>query len=105
MADTQRTLIEAVVVERDLRFTLDELCRACPAEPSFVLALVEEGLLRPSGSGPDDWQFEGAALARARTASRLARDLQLSVDAMALVLTLLDEIDELGARLRRAGLR
>jgi len=104
MADTQRTAIEAVVIERDLRFTFVDLCRVCAAEPSFIAALVEEGLLRPSGSGPDDWQFEGAALARARTARRLARDLQLGVDAVALVFELLDEIETLKTRLRRAGL-
>ena len=105
MADTHHTVIEAVVVEHDLRFTFADLCRACAAEPSFIAALVDEGLLRPSGSGPDDWQFEGTALARARTAWRLARDLQLSVDTMALVFGLLDEIDALKTRLRRAGLQ
>jgi chaperone modulatory protein CbpM len=101
MADTERTVIEAVIVEDGLRFTFAELCRACAAQPSFIAALVDEGLLRPSGSGPDDWQFEGSALARARTAWRLTRDLQLGVDAVALVLGLLDEIDALETRLRR----
>jgi chaperone modulatory protein CbpM len=105
MTDTERTVIEAVVVEHDHRFTFAELCRACAAQPSFVAALVDEGLLQPRGSGPDDWQFEGAALARARTAWRLSRDLQLGVDAMALVLKLLDDIDALESRLHRAGLR
>jgi chaperone modulatory protein CbpM len=104
MADAQRTVVEAVIVEDELRFTLADLCRACSAQPSFVVALVDEGLLHPSGSGPDDWQFEGTALARARTAWRLARDLELGVEAMALVLGLLDEIDALEKRLRRAGL-
>jgi chaperone modulatory protein CbpM len=105
MADTRRTLIDAMVIEHDLRFTLADLCHACGAEPSFIRALVDEGLLRPSGSRPDDWQFEEAALARARTAMRLARDLQLELDAMAVVLGLLDEIETLRMRLRRAGLQ
>lgn len=104
MTDSERTVIEAVVVEHDLRFSLADLCRACAAEPSFIAALVDEGLLSPRGSGPDDWQFEGTALVRARTAWRLQRDLQLGVDAMALVVGLLDEIDTLKTRLRRAGL-
>jgi chaperone modulatory protein CbpM len=104
MADAQHTVVEAVVVEDGIRFTLADLCRACAAQPSFVVALVDEGLLHPIGSGPAEWQFEGAALARTRMAWRLARDFELGVDAMALVLGLLDEIDTLEKRLRRAGL-
>jgi chaperone modulatory protein CbpM len=42
-------------------------------------------------------------LRRARTALRLARDLELSAASAALVLDLLDQIDTLQARLRRAG--
>jgi chaperone modulatory protein CbpM len=103
MADVPHTVVDAVVVEEGLRFTLADLCRACAAQPTFVVALVDEGLLQPSGSGPDDWQFEGAALARARTAWRLARDFELGLDAMALVLDLLDQIDTLERRLRRAS--
>jgi chaperone modulatory protein CbpM len=103
MADTRPTVIEAVVVEENLRFTLAELCRACGAESSLLTALVEEGLLQPSGSGPEDWQFAAGALSRARAALRLMRDLQLSVDALALVVELLDEIETLRAQLRRAG--
>ena len=104
MARTHLTVIDAIVVEQDHQFTLADLCRACAAEQSTIIALVEEGLLQPDGTGPADWQFDGRALPRARTAVRLAADLQLSADATVLVVELLDEIQTLRARLRSAGL-
>ena len=69
-----------------------------------MIELVEEGLLQPAGAGPADWQFDGRALPRARTAVRLAGDLRLSVGATVLVVELLDEIQTLRARFHRAGL-
>ena len=103
MANTRLTVVDAVV-EQDLEFTLADLCRACAAEPSTMIELVEEGLLQPAGAGPADWQFDERALPRARTAVRLAADLRLSVGATVLVVELLDEIQTLRARLHRAGL-
>ena len=41
---------------------------------------------------------------RARRLARLARDFQASAEAAALILDLLDEIERLRARLRRAGM-
>jgi chaperone modulatory protein CbpM len=96
---------DGVVVEEEIRFTLADLCRACRADTAQLIALVEEGVLEPAGTRPEDWQFSGPSLRRARTALRLARDLQLSIGGTALVLELLDEIESLRSRLRRSGLR
>jgi chaperone modulatory protein CbpM len=93
-------VVEAVVVEASVTFTLTELCRACRGSDQQLLALVEEGVLEPGGSGPADWVFDGSALGRARTALRLIDDLALSPAGAALVLDLLSQIDELKARLR-----
>ena len=100
-----RVVLDGIVVEEEVRFTLVELCRACGAERTQLLALVDEGVLDPAGGGPEDWVFSGSALLRARAALRLVRDLEVSVAGAALVLDLLDEIETLRARLRRAGMR
>jgi len=105
MADPHRFVVDGVVVEEEIRFTLTDLCRACRADSVQVIALVDEGVLEPAGSGPEDWLFSGPSLRRARAALRLARDLELSVAGTALVLDLLDEIETLRSRLRRAGIR
>jgi len=97
-------VVQGVIVEQTLYFSLGELCRACSAEAEQLMALVEEGVLEPAGSGPQEWRFPGPSLRRAHAALRLARDLELSPAATALVLDLLDEIEALRSRLRRAGL-
>ena len=108
MAEHHRGVVDGIVVEvveEDIRFTLADLCRACGADSAQLIVLVDEGVLEPTGSGPEDWLFTGAALRRTRAALRLARDLELGVAATALVLDLLDEIEALRSRLRRAGVR
>lgn len=92
---------EGVLVEEHMTFTLPELGRACGCDHAQLCELVDEGVIAPLGSGPQDWVFEGSALRRVRTASRLARDLQLNAAATALVLNLLDEIEALRAEVRR----
>ena len=106
MGDPQRTVVvDAVVVEEQVQYTLADLGRACRAERAQVIALVDEGVLQPAGSRPDEWVFSGASLKRARAALRLVRDLELNMAGTALVLELLDEIEDLRSNLRRAGVR
>ena len=87
------------MVEVEYRLTLVELCRACDAREEDVRAWVDEGALAPEGGRPGEWRFASAALPRARTAARLARDFEIDARAIALVLELMDEIDRLRARI------
>jgi chaperone modulatory protein CbpM len=104
MSDQSGSILHGVLVEEEVQFTLVELSVVCRAEIGQVVALVEEGVLTPHGEDAQDWHFDGAALKRARTALRLTRDLELGAAGVALVLDLLDEIESLRARLRRANL-
>ena len=103
MADLIVLVTETVVVEEQLSFTLSALCRASGAGPAQVRALVDEGLLQPTGQGPQDWHFGGEALPQTRRALRLARDFQLDLAAVSLVMDLLAEIECLRARLHRSA--
>jgi chaperone modulatory protein CbpM len=60
---------------------------------------------RPPLSDADTrhWRFDGVSLRRARTALRLNHDLELNAAGVALVLDLLERIDQLESRLRRAA--
>lgn len=92
------TTAKSVVVEEHVVFSFTALCQASGADNAEVQALVAEGLLSPTGSGPEDWQFSGPSLLRARAALRLARELELSLHGAAIVMDLLAEIDALRAR-------
>ena len=98
--------VTTVVVENELRFTLPDLARASRADVGWLRALVDEGALQPLGGGasPEEAWFGPEALRRARRARRLGRDLDLGAPEAALVLDLLDQIDDLRRRLAAAGL-
>ena len=103
MNQGHRVTVSGTIVEEELSFTLHDLSRACRVDATQLVALVEEGVLSPAGSAPEEWRFAGESLRQARMALRLGRDLELSVAGTALVLDLLAEIDALKAKLRRSG--
>ncbi len=104
MADIPTYVIDGIVVEEEIVFSLSGLCQAAGASPAEVLALVDEGVLQPSGNAPPQWAFDGHSLRTTRAALRLNTDLALGTAGAALVLDLLEVISVLQARLRRAGL-
>ena len=108
MIDIEVHVLKAVLVEHNTQFSFDELCQAAGTAPAQLRAWVEAGVLSPvPGCGGDrsgDWTFAGPALRTARTARRLARDLELNDAGLALVLDLLAELELLRARLARGGL-
>jgi chaperone modulatory protein CbpM len=56
-------------------------------------------VIEPHGREPARGRFSGSCIARARTARRLQRDLDLNLAGVALALDLLDEIGTLRDRL------
>lgn len=98
--DPTRMQLTGFVLEEQTGLTLVEVCRACAAEPEMVMALVEEGLVVPSGAAPGEWRFTGVHMHRARVAVRLQKDLGVNMAGAALALQLLEELDTLRARLQ-----
>ena len=102
--DNRNRVTEVLILEDQQDLSLDELCRACSTEIDELLALVDEGVIAPRGAEPAHWRFTGLQLRRARVAVRLQRDLGVNTAGAALALQLMDELDDLRARLRAAGL-
>lgn len=75
--------------------SVDELSRLCSVDRTYIVELVEEGVLNVLEVGAQEWRFPGAALRRARTALRLQRDLEINLAGVALALELLEELDRL----------
>ena len=101
MSDAHQVVFDAVVVEEEVSFSFSALQRACSGSEIQLLALVDEGILQPQGRGPHDWVFAGSALRTARVALRLSSELALGVEAAAVVLDLLAEIESLRSQLRQ----
>lgn len=88
----------------DDRLTLEELCSVCALERDWLVLRVREGLI-PAASGTDaDWRFTTATLARVRRMREIERAYDAAPELAALVADMLEEMDTLRARLRRAGM-
>ena len=92
-----------ILLDEQARLTLAEVSRACAVHAERIVELVEEGALAPIGPEPHRWRFTGAHMRRARVAVRLQGDLGINLAGAALALQLLDEIEDLRARLRAMG--
>jgi chaperone modulatory protein CbpM len=87
------------IVEEQVELSIDELGHACRCSREWIVALVREGVLQPTDAQAAEWRFRGQSLQRARRATRLQRELELNVPAVALVLQLLDRIEALEGQL------
>ena len=90
-----------IIFNEELNCGLDELCSLCRVSSEEVIELVEEGVLTPQGSAMSDWYFDHLAVKRLQTAVRLQRELDVNLPGVALVLDLLDELQELRQQCRR----
>ncbi len=98
---TQLTVLAGVLLDESASLSLEDLSRACGVERMVLVEMVQEGLLEPLDMQLLPWRFPGEALSRARTALRLRRDLEVNFAGTAMILDLLDEIEQLETRLRR----
>jgi len=90
----------AELIDQDLTLGLDELCRACDLPRETLLEWLAEGVAEPRSHDAIAWSFSARQFRRLRVAGRLSRDLQIDTPALPLVLDLLEEIEQLRARLR-----
>ena len=91
--------LSGLLLDEECELTLGYISRACSVHAEWIIELVDEGIIEPSGRGDRDWRFSGPNLLRAQTALRLQRDLGVNLAGAALVLDLKDEIESLRSRL------
>ena len=94
-------LLSGLLLDDECTLTLGEISHACSAHAEWVIELVDEGILEPGGHEPAQWQFSGPCLNRARVVRHLQQDLGINLTGAALVLDLMEEIEDMRARLRR----
>ena len=101
MTDNGAPGVTVELVDTAAQLTIDELSVACNVDPNWIAELVEHGVIEPIGQGRPDWKFASLTMFRIAKASRLERDLNLNLPSLAIVLDLLDEIDDLRLQLRK----
>lgn len=87
--------ISGTIIESDHPLSLAELTRALAIHEEFIHALIEQGLIAPTGNNQSDWAFDSLCLKRARLARNFHIDLEVNLPGIALALDLLDEIERL----------
>jgi chaperone modulatory protein CbpM len=88
----------------DSWLTLEQVAAACRVEPDWLLHHIEAGLFPHAESVAGVWRFSEAALLRARRMRQIERDFDAVPELAALVADMLEELDDLRARVRSARL-
>ena len=101
MNSKKTKLLRGDLLDEDVEMTLAQLCQACELSEAQIIELVEQGVIDPQGPEPAEWTFVSVSLRRVRITRNLRRDLGVNAPGAALALELLEEIEELRARLRR----
>ena len=93
-------ILTGEVLDESVEITIVQLCRSCSVQAETIEAMVEHGVLEPSGRRGPYWCFPSSSIKRTRVALRLQRDLGVNLAGAALALDLLERIDELSERLQ-----
>jgi len=83
--------------------TLDQLCSVCALEREWLVVRVREGLIPAEGDSDTEWRFTTTTLSRVRRMREIERSYDAAPELAALVADMLEEMDALRARLKRAG--
>ena len=98
-------LTEAVWLDDRGVVTLVELSECSGLSESELRELVEIGALEPLDADASDWGFGAKCIVAARAASRLRKDFELDTHGLAVVLSLLERVQELETELQRLHAR
>ena len=92
---TTRIILIGTIIDEETNCTAHEVCNTYHTTIDKLRAMVNEGLVTPSGISPRDWRFNHSDIRRIRTALRLQRDLRINLAGCALAIELLEEVEEL----------
>jgi chaperone modulatory protein CbpM len=100
MKSEKTNMLSGELLEEEAEVSLAQLCQACGLSEEEIVKLVDEGIIDPVGHKPA-WRFHVVSLRRVRITRNLQQELGVNAPGAALALTLLEELEELRARLRR----
>ncbi len=95
------TVTSYTILDENTELSLRDLCKMCNISAEDIHDMIAEGLLSPPGNNPQEWRFGLHEVRKIHTALRLQRDLRVNLPGCALVIELLEELQEL-RRLHRS---
>ncbi len=100
-------MTESITTLEATWLTVTEFTQVAGLSQGDVVALVDVGVLKPSGRSVNDWSFDSEAMSLARRLRRIREYLELNLDvhALALGFRLLERISELESALNRAQIQ
>lgn len=78
-----------------VELNLEDICEAVELPQQTVIKLVQYGIVQPRGPEPAKWSFDLTMVSVAKRATRLRRDLKLNWAAVAVVVDLIEEREQL----------
>ena len=84
-----------------VQLDMERFCEEAGIPATYVIEIVEHGIIEPQGRTPDVWRFEDYELAIAQRATKLHHDLEMEWEGVALALDLLEEVQQLRAENQR----
>lgn len=87
------------IVDEHAQFDLQHFAAVCGQSPEWVLQLIEHDIL-PTRADAKIQAFLGEDIPRARRAYRLQRDFDASFSAVAMMLDLIEEVQQLRREVR-----
>ena len=103
MANIKKRPLSPELIDEQTVFTLADLCRSCAVEAEFIEAMVEQGIIEPTGKRGRHWCFAASSLRRTRVTVHLQKDLGVNLAGAALALELMERIDKIESQLRVLG--
>jgi chaperone modulatory protein CbpM len=95
----QDVVLDCEPLDEATAIALADFCAWLRIERSWVVELVEAGVLEPRGRAPEAWAFPASDLARVRAVTRMVQDLGVNLAGAAVILDLLEERRSLERRL------
>lgn len=86
--------------QTDSTLSFDEVCEACRINEEFIRQLVAFNVIPEKFSYTVQETYDLATVKKIKTALRLQRDLEINMAGIALVLDLLQEINDLKAQVK-----
>ena len=88
------------ILDEEQVFSLQQICRYCDLDNDQVVELVAEGIIEPQDGRRGEWRFSGYMFKRVQIAARLQRDLDINLPGIAVILELLNELEDLRQRIK-----